>query len=422
MGFIETSGAKVYLTKKAKDYIIGGQIDRLGFDRVCIGDSDIDYRNVDDMLVLGEVPDITGDFSNAIEAVSSNFDIRNKAYLGDDGSQQFSLVPTNASIERGFRYFRQFSPIQDVADGEYGYTYVNRNTLTNGKTHIFRTFNLPLTEEEKARFDAKYTNTALQYLNNDEILYIPIPSQLYREQIDGDSIEVRFPTSGGTDTVIYGRYFQNSNIGIPLAQLHSESNTFANEFGSDFTESDGLTSNAVFLFSDNIAPPLSGATWSDPEQYAIYSDDREVPKCDVVTGGTFVDKCVGIAYLDKGFIVLTHPDIIAGFDFTAAKNVSDGTAYGGGQDFQGIYLDNSTLKFRSFANSYLQSLNYIIQQNEFNRSSNPTFDTNTNNSLFITEFGAYNSNQELLAIIKFDTPIEKVPEVTNIPISLKIYL
>lgn len=421
MGFIKTSGAKVYLTKTAKEYIITGQVDRLGFDRVSIGDSDIDYRNIDDMLTLSGVPDVTGDFTNAIEAVSSNFDIRNKAFLGDIGTQQYSILPTNPATERGFRYFRQFSAIQDIADGEYGYTYVNRDTLTNAKTHIYRTFNLPLTETERERFDAKYNNTALQYLNSDELLYIPIPTQYYREQIDGDSIEVRFP-SGGTDVVIYGRYFQNGNIAVPLSQLHSESNGFASEFGSEFTEADQFTSNVVFLFSDNIAPPISGATWADSGQYAVYSDDREIPKCDAVTEGSFVDKCVGIAYLDKGFIALTHPDIVTAFDFSSAKNVSDGTPYGGGQDFQDIYLDNSTLKFRSFANSYLQSLNYIIQQNEFNRSSNPTFDGGVNNSLYITEFGAYNSNQELLAVIKFDTPIEKVPEVTNIPISLKVYL
>jgi len=56
---------------------------------------------------------------------------------------------------------------------------------------------------------------------------------------------------------------------------------------------------------------------------------------------------------------------------------------------------------------YKMSTTLVARNNEFNRTQNPTYNENLNESVYITEAALYNENNELLMTGKLSTPIEK---------------
>lgn len=56
---------------------------------------------------------------------------------------------------------------------------------------------------------------------------------------------------------------------------------------------------------------------------------------------------------------------------------------------------------------YKMSATLVARNNEFNATQNKTFDSGTNESVYITEAALYNENNELLMTGKLNTPIEK---------------
>lgn len=154
---------------------------------------------------------------------------------------------------------------------------------------------------------------------------------------------------------------------------------------------------------------------------------------------TLIDEPIGLAYLDKGFILITNPTLVANFDITGAKQLnaantvinyvppanSDKTKF-----TQIFFLDatRSQLKCRSVVTEYSQSYTCLAMPNEFYDSSNPTFrqaypvgGNSAQQPVQITEIGLYNAHGEMVAIAKTTKPLVKFRNsVAIFNISLKI--
>lgn len=157
-----------------------------------------------------------------------------------------------------------------------------------------------------------------------------------------------------------------------------------------------------------------------------------------------VDEPVGIAYLDKGFILITHPTLIQNFDLSEAfevdqngvlspysQNAEDSTT------FTRICFpvtsntgsNRARLKCRSVVTEYIQSYTCLAMPDEFFETTNPTYrqayPAGTGNigqqPLQITEIGLYNKFGEMVAVAKATKPLEKAKtSVAVFDISLKI--
>jgi hypothetical protein len=97
------------------------------------------------------------------------------------------------------------------------------------------------------------------------------------------------------------------------------------------------------------------------------------------------DTLVGIAYLDKGFIVITDPTIVNAYVSSAA------TA--------------TTVSFNSQSVGVYQIVNCIADRGEFGSTTNPTFEFN--DIPRISEVGLYDDVGNLIAYAKPDRQIPK---------------
>lgn len=327
---------------------------------------------------------------------------------------------------------------------DLNFTKMDRTDLANRIFgNLFASFNLPITVQEQSDFTTGiYSNTAFQYLNQNTAIVLEIPKNTYGELIDGKSISLTIPVGSGS-TNVYSSFFKNA---ILSHYIYSDPNQQSSEFGQTYqiqelpgqaglaTPLSGYSSNIAFLFSDSIQHPQnnSNLTWATNSQYFV--NEPNLPTG--VVGSKYpanyssldgiVDVPVGIAYLDKGFIVLTHPTIVNNFSYTSALNLDD-SAYVGDANFTQIHFaSGSTLQFQSFNTEFTQHVICIALPNEFYQSNNPTFTeaygTNiANNPVAITEIGLYNSSMDLLAICKSAAPIGKnVSSILSFDITIKV--
>jgi hypothetical protein len=122
--------------------------------------------------------------------------------------------------------------------------------------------------------------------------------------------------------------------------------------------------------------------------------------------GLCIDEPVGIAYLDKGLIVLTHPEILSKIDTTSEK---------------------ITMSFKSVVTEFSQTITCVALPEEFYCSNNPTFKfghpegLSHNDFVYITEIGLYNASGQLIAIAKTSEPVKKNKlNVTLFSVKLKL--
>jgi len=380
MGFLNSSSS-VTLTAKLTPF---GRKQLLANNNAIItqftlGDSDANYQT-DETISTGNMPAISGNLgqNNSFSNSSAyNTSIRNVVPFS--ASVQYKPVELGSSsvteemVKNQTRTFAYSAVTQNVID---------RTNLGTGSTltNLFKTFNLPITEGDKTLFTSianlggGFSDTALSGFNQDQVLVISIPTGSYGEQIDGKSLKVDMETTGGTFEV-YGTY-QNLN------QIKS---TQDNKLSEDTVTSKKFGDNVVFLFSDDILRPNSdtGKTWSTgygtTKPYSV--NGKEL--FNLVSGTNKVtDKSVGIAFLDKGFIVITEPTIVNDY-------VSSGT----------------TVQFNDYYSEIYQSVNILANRSEFNISNNPTFQTG--DIIRISEVGLYDKGGNLIAIAKPDRHITK---------------
>lgn len=306
-----------------------------------------------------------------------------------------------------------------------------------------------------------------------KILVIEIPHSNYGEIIDGKSIRVNIPTSDGGDYyTLFSAYQENSDLfnTTGLDSFLSENGFLATNFGVGLpTELTTTTttattavstysnyqSNVALLFSDNIKRPGGNLekSWStgwdeminDPNR-KVYNSSASVQK---ERFKLYDDTCVGIAYLDKGFIVITNPTIIDNF----VNNIyDDGAIFYGDDAYTGTNIDaklitnyendgvtidtentqflltgtfdNFNVAYRSYNTEKSLNVVCLASTNEFFKTTNSTAkslvgkaenidyadlknDTNNLYPVIITEIGLHDADGNLLAICKPTAPIKK---------------
>jgi len=328
------------------------------------------------------------------------------------------------------------------------FTKVERTDLSNRFFgNLYSSFNLPITVGQKQKFTiGDYSTTAFQYLNRDSVIVAEIPKNTYGEMVDGKSIKLIVPLTSGRTMTLYSTFFRNSILDTSGHAIYSDPNQQSKEFGQSYNTIElpgqagltnpitGYSSNVAYMFCDSIQKPSnnSGYTWASTNKY--FTSQTNLPTG--VIGSKFaanyssadgiVDIPVGIAYLDKGFIVITHPSIVNDFDYTNAE--LNGSSYAGDDKFTNIYFDSgSTLTFTSFNTEFIQHAVCIALPNEFYKSNNPTFleaygvDNIENSPVAITEIGLYNDKFELIAIAKSNKPLAKTKSsVLSFDITIRV--
>lgn len=316
------------------------------------------------------------------------------------------------------------------------FTKADRTDLTNRPYgNLFASFNLPITQTHKNDFlsGGTFYNTALQNINQDTVIIVEVPKNLYGEVIDGKTITLNIPQKTGSteyQVSLYCTYFsdstQNTVQGNNNTQ-YSDSTPQAEYFGVPSTNENNYQTNIGFLFSNSIKSPQvnTGTTWGawtttykfDPNNPLSNTNTKQFAQFD----GQYKDQSVGIAYLDKGFFVITDPTLVANFNYTSGfssgyDDIISGSTYSGSTDFTQIYFTGSSYSnasFASYTTEFVQNITCIGLPNEFYESTNPTyFDVYPNGNLnndpvYITEIGLYNANKELIAIAKLSQPIPK---------------
>lgn len=336
---------------------------------------------------------------------------------------------------------QESSEFQTLNGSGLSYTLCDRTSGTEKTTNYFMSFNLPVTY---AKFSSGSTlalsHPELLQINTDKIIITPIPKEFYSEIIDGRSITFTVPQlSGGTDmsakTIVSSTY----------STLQKKDNDIL------------LGGNIAFLFSDDINLPYTGKTGGGSTSHSstttwnptLYTDrPAAIPYSDLASTDINTDKRpnntikyatpvtstyptntnqgynydipVGFACLDKGFLIITHPDIVNNIPWSQGyeqisnvANISSGTT--------NIYFSDTSKSEVTFVDiniNFKTSVVCIGLPNEFYFTNNPSWDLNknaqefnnaTNNfdSVYITEIGLYNRNNELIAVAKLSEPVEK---------------
>ncbi len=94
--------------------------------------------------------------------------------------------------------------------------------------------------------------------------------------------------------------------------------------------------------------------------------------------GIFADRVVGVAYLDKGIVVITHQDIVNDFD----------TATGG----------TTTMRFNHISNEVAQNITCVVERDEFASSNNATH--TAGDLIRVSEVALYDAGNNLIALAK----------------------
>tara|TARA_R110000744_G_scaffold4808_2_gene17121 strand:- start:1847 stop:3046 length:1200 start_codon:yes stop_codon:yes gene_type:complete len=367
-----------------------------------------------------------------------------------------------------------------------GYTTVSGDNLTftaiqrspdNGRpfSNLYSSFKLPVTSNSGNTWPSIPNNSYFSGLNQSQAIVVKIGKNTYGELIDGRTIHLAIPTGyteAGGSIDIYSSYINEAN-------WSSDNHPYAAGFGHSLnpTSADVAkpSTNVAFLFSDSVtnnngkyATPTNSccSNWSDgfPTTWAygagtepsdppvgyengntsyynmgINASTRK-PPVNITESG---DKPVGIAYLDKGFLVLTDPEIVQWFLFSGASSGATGYPYGSqGVGFSTgmtqVTFTSSTsarCEFFTFEKEWLLSVDCVANNGEFFVTENVTASPELQNgagggvtpvpgvysltggtqdySSYITEVGLYDSQDNLVGIAKPDRPIAKAANTTQ---------
>ena len=186
---------------------------------------------------------------------------------------------------------------------------------------------------------------------NDLYMIFEIPNNKYGEIIDGKTIKLELPYytgavsstadpkrlgimtgwTGPSTIELYGTY-NTANINNNLDKKLSEPDISVGTLGvrPDLATVGSTTyeSNVVLLFTDAVqTPSVNFNNWGDAYSEVINGTKVFSPTAqEKPTYNYKNDVCVGAAYLDKGFIVITHPLIVDSY----FKNVFNGYIYTSG--------------------------------------------------------------------------------------------
>jgi hypothetical protein len=336
---------------------------------------------------------------------------------------------------------QETSTFTTINDSGLTYTMCDRTDLLSKEANYFISFRVPHAESQlETGSTLSLQNPELQQLNVDKMVIAPIPREYYNEIIDGRSVTFTVPQlSGSTDmsgmTVVSSTYSQLTK----------------------YQDSVLLGNNIAFLFADDINLPRNGTTgggntsfqprttwnvtpfvnkpmahaYSDLQPSDINTDTRAWSGVNLAVQvqekyptstnqGYNYDIPVGFISLDKGFMVLTHPDIVDNVPWGQGNELYTNVANSLSATTD-IYFTNTAASQATFSDidiNFRTSVVCLALPSEFTFSTNPSWNlaynlqelnngTNGFDPVQVTEIGLYNKNSELIAVAKIDRPIEK---------------
>lgn len=263
------------------------------------------------------------------------------------------------------------------------YTYeVDRTNNASYQLNWFKDLNLPYGTTDNSLWSATFNNngysdTAIADMNTDNMLFFVIDGS-QQAYIDGKSVKFTIPYLSGT-TDLYGSYLNTNKTKSYYDGLTNEASSYLTRFGS----------NVVLLFSDDVQRPNGDATKSWATGYnnanSPYSQGDKSLANFISTPGFNKDTAVGIAYLDKGVIVIFNSYLYNGYINRTSNNFN-------------IY--NRNIIRRTVANFVCD-----LPIGKFYRSQNSTWSTNT--PVRISTIGLYNASKQLVAVGRLSSEIEK---------------
>jgi hypothetical protein len=359
--------------------------------KFALGDSDANY-NAANALGTGEVPSMAGNLgvnNTASNSTGSDAAIRYPVYLNDLGGNLKAVDPASINVTRVLNNNGQNA---GVSGSNITQLAIDRNdTNTDPYVNLFTSFGLPVTEAQKTTISATtfaaggWADTALSALASDEIAVIAIDNSQYGENLDGKEIMLSLETSGGSYT-IYST-FQDTGTARATQDANYKDkspNTLA------------IGTSLGFLVSDDIMTPNGGdvsKSWatgfgttkpfsvSGKEFYNLRTDSNVSKTADTV---------VGVAYLDKGLLVITDPTIVG--DFDASYSGASGTS----------------VTLNSVSTNVIQNVTCVAGRGEFGSSANPTW--SLGDPVRISEIGLYDDLNRLIAYGKFDKHVNKTAD------------
>lgn len=352
--------------------------------------------------------------------------------------------------------------LKTLFGGTFTFTLADRDLSSDKKGNYFISFNLP---EDTSQLSTGSTVSKLfpelQQLNVDRIIICPVPASSYSEFIDGRTVTLNIPQSGGTSMT-------------SMSSVTLISSTYTSDKILKSETSPLLGDNIAFLFSDTINRPYSGSVvnelgtviqmtsntaWDpNPNNFlqrpsaTAYSEVKRhlaisgvstdlrtnasysvsVPNGypDNRTGYTY-DIPVGFVILDKGIAVITHQTLVNNFPWNSGFTASNNQAYVDNGQVSGktnIYFTGITsgsdqaaqIEFYDINTSFKTTVVAVGMPREFFISNNPTWNRaaalasiNEQTGIIsfdpvsITEVGLYNELGELVAVARLDRPVEK---------------
>jgi len=350
-----------------------------------LGDSDANY-NMALTLESGEIPSISGNigFGNTVSNSTAR-DIGLSSYLIVNPSGAITKSVSSQSVNIITENSVLGSTV--VSGSNLTINYVDRaDYLTDSLVNLFYSFGLSVDSANDIIFtgttyiNGGLSNTALSGLGSSKIIVIGIDNSNYGELIDGKTVKVELPTSAGTYT-IYSTF---------LGGL-----TTLNELDARFTDTATVTGpfgfNVAPVFCDTIMTPNGGdpsLSWATGYGLQKPFSVNGKKTYNLQTNSNLsltADTAVGMAYLDKGFIVITDPTIVGNYTASAATG--------------------TTITVDSVSTSVTQMITCIADRGEFGNSTNLTF--GTGDVPRISEVGLYDELGNLIAYGKTDRQISK---------------
>jgi len=345
-----------------------------------LGDSDANYFG-DLPLESGQIPAMAGEIG-----ASNSFS--NGVYLGVSIKSPI-IVNTNGDIRKPVA---AGSSQVVITPKSLGLTGVTGNSFTqiiidrtmgdsDPYTNLFYTFGLPITQLDKNLYTTfnspvGFLDTAISKLNKDKVLVIALNNCNYGEILDGKTIKIELETTSGATVPSYTIYSTFQKSLTPLTSVDTQVRELL-ELGS------AIGNNVAFLFSDEVKRPNGNPAKSWSTGYGLTKpfsiNGKELfNKVSVPSTNTTVDQAVGIAYLDRGFIVITHPDIVNNYDTSSAST--------------------TTVTYNSISNEVAQNITCIVERDEFATTNNRTY--TAGDSIRVSEVALYDTFNNVIAYAK----------------------
>tara|TARA_R110000851_G_scaffold251971_1_gene404461 strand:+ start:28287 stop:29489 length:1203 start_codon:yes stop_codon:yes gene_type:complete len=343
-----------------------------------LGDSDASYLG-ELPLDIGRVPALAGEigtneiFSNglwsgvAIESpiVVNGFGDTRKPVQA--GSNQVVITPVSLGVT-GITGTSLTQLIVDRTEGD-----------TDGNANLFKSFGLPLTQNDKNLYTTfvsplGYLDTAIRNFNQDKVLVIAIDKCMYGEILDGKSVHIELETTGATTYNLYTTFQKSLTPSSSLDGKVSEELELGAAIGK----------NIAFLFSDEVQrpngdPSKSWATGSGQIKSYSLNGKETFNSVSVPSTSTSMDLAVGIAYLDKGIIVITHPDIVNNYDPLTSGS-------------------GTTVTYNHISNEVAQNITCVVERNEFASTTNNTW--SDGDLIRVSEMALYDTFNNVIAYAK----------------------